>query len=175
MREINQKIVLLGDERVGKTSLIRKFVEGRFDGDYERTLGFEVSESSIVVAPDVELVFTIWDVGRRVGTGKPKNDLHDYFVGANGAIVVFDLSRRETFEHVQRWADYVKKHVPGVKLVLIGNKDDLDAREVGENEVEASRFSIGAGAYFPASAKTGSNVREAFEALAEVLFGEIPA
>ena len=113
------KIVLLGDGAVGKTSLVRRYVEQRFDDSYITTIGTNVKKKRI---EEYDLDLIIWDLhGQRRETELQSKN----YSGADGALVVFDLTRKETFEHLDSWLDDLHSVVEGIPLVFAGNKKDL--------------------------------------------------
>ncbi|GAB4308975.1 MAG: Rab family GTPase [Promethearchaeota archaeon] len=155
---MNFKVVFVGDERVGKTSLVRRFVDDRFTEEYIRTLGFEVSTKSVKVG-DVEVVLTIWDIGRRTGKDDPL--IKSYFTGARGVFIVYDLTREDTLNRVERWVNYVRESLPEAHLLVLGNKVDLVERpDVNAAESLVARLGLARHAF--TSAKTGENVERAF-------------
>ncbi len=166
MTEIHRKIMLIGDEMVGKTSLIRRFVDDKFEAEYIRTLGFELSEKAVTVN-NTHITFTIWDIGRR--TGKTNTLLKNYFDGARGMFCVFDHTRVDTWEHVEHWLDYVRKEVPEIVVILVGNKADLEIKGPSKKTIEEFCATHDIPVYFDTSAKTGENVQEMFEDMAERL------
>lgn len=113
------KIVLLGDGAVGKTSLVRRYVEQRFDDSYIATIGVNVKKKEL---DDLGIRLVIWDIyGQKFGT-----ELQDAnYYGADGAIVVFDLTRKVTLKHVNEWLRDLYKVVGKIPVVFAGNKKDL--------------------------------------------------
>lgn len=119
----NYKIVIVGDEQVGKTSLIRRFVEDKFSESYVQTLGFEISVKSVPLAPNHVVVLSLWDVG---GEARFKHLQKRYYEGARGIVVAFDATRLETLDHVPEWVALVREVLTNdVPLVLVGTKLDL--------------------------------------------------
>ena len=183
---IKKKVVILGDSAVGKTSLIRRFVFDQFEDSYIATIGSKVSRKSVSIERPygtTDLTFMIWDIVGREGY----HGLHARtFVGVQGAILVADLTRRGTLETLERyWIPLLFKVVDEVPLVFVCNKSDL----IGEYEFEpeemadvASRYSRGTEGVLPkdlkhslsTSAKYGSNVDRAFEALGHLVLSKNP-
>ena len=158
------KLVILGDPAVGKTSLVRRYVDNMFSNDYLMTIGTNI-QTKTVYFDDNEVRFGIWDLG-----GQPlfKDMREVYCKGANGAILVFDLTRHNTLNNLHGWAQTLWHCVGKVPLVFVGNKDDLKStREVSiDQTLDFAHFS--AAKYFETSARTGECVAEAFHYLAEV-------
>jgi GTPase SAR1 family protein len=162
MRQIAKKVCLLGDFAVGKTSLVRRFVEGCFDERYLSTIGVKVDRKLLQLpAPggDVILSSMVWDLagGPEAGAATPS-----YFRGAAGAVIACDLTRPETLPGVSRYADRFLAVNPGARLVIAANKVDLDAQlQLTEEQVVATAAALGA-AHFLTSAKTGEQVEAIF-------------
>jgi len=158
------KIVILGDPAVGKTSLVRRYVDKIFSNDYLMTIGTNI-QSKTVYFDDNVVKLGIWDLG-----GQPlfKDVREVYCKGANGAILVFDLTRQNTLNNLHGWAQTLWHCVGKVPLVFVGNKADLKSiREISiEQTLDFAHFS--AAKYFETSAKTGEGVAKAFHYLAEI-------
>ncbi len=166
MEEFVRKICICGDPSVGKTSLIRRFVIGAFDEKYISTLGTVVSKKSVYISDkDSEMKLLIWDIS---GQEEFKRIHASAFRDAKGAIIVCDITRPETAEHVQNWISNLYEFAGGdVPLVILTNKYDLaqsnpDALASVKKILEVQNCSI-----FPTSAKTGDNVEQAFQTIAE--------
>jgi small GTP-binding protein len=166
-----RKVVLVGEGSVGKTALIRKFVTGQFDDKYITTIGTANSKKSLHF-PSGDIDLTIWDL---MGQHITPVLLQNYLRGAQGAIMVGDLTRPETFD---KWSDYwgpeVRKVAAGIPIVTCGNKADLTDKFVPLNEyankLEEQGYTV-MGMYLT-SAKTGKNVENAFQTLGKA-FAEV--
>lgn len=162
MSAVQKKVCLLGDFAVGKTSLIRRYVEGRFDEKYLSTIGVKISRK-VLQRPDHELNLLIWDLAG----GDDINQLsRRYLLGAVGALLVCDLTRPETLDVVQRYVTIMYEVNRDSVLVLAGNKADLEAEKALDEErlaAEAETLSL---PWLLTSAKSGQGVEEAFELLA---------
>ncbi|MGM0509689.1 MAG: Rab family GTPase [Thermoplasmatota archaeon] len=113
------KIVLLGDGAVGKTSLVRRFVEQKFDDKYITTIGVNVKKKTL---EGLNLKFMIWDIyGQKLNT-----ELHaSNYSGAEGAIIVYDLTRKNTFENLDFWLEDLFSVTGEIPFVVLGNKFDI--------------------------------------------------
>ncbi|MEM4293471.1 MAG: Rab family GTPase [Thermoplasmata archaeon] len=163
MREI-KKIALLGEGAVGKTALIQRFVYNTFNETYIQTIGARVSKKSVMIGED-EVILIIWDIlGQRY-----HDELHKgHYSGTEGALFVFDLTRRETFEKLESWISSLENAVGKIPAILLGNKADLPQWQVSEKDVE--KFALAYGMpWFLTSAKTGVNVNEAFVEIGKML------
>lgn len=119
MAKRRAKIVLLGDGAVGKTSLVRRYVEQTFDDGYITTIGANVKKKHI---SGLDLTMVIWDLhGQRRETDLQSKN----YSGAEGALVVFDLTRKKTFEHLDRWMNDLYSVVGKIPVVFAVNKKDL--------------------------------------------------
>lgn len=165
MTIVQKKICLLGDFAVGKTSLVRRFVEGRFEDKYLSTIGVKVSRYSLDRG-NHSLNLLIWDL---VGGNELSHREAGYLVGAAGALIVCDLTRYDTLETLQRYARHLRAINPQAAIVLIGNKIDLVTdRIITDSQLTAVSHSLQS-EYYLTSAKTGLNVADAFSRLADRL------
>lgn len=168
---IQRKVCMLGQFAVGKTSLVRRFVEGRFDDKYLSTIGVKISRKPVMVGSTaVHLI--LWDLA---GSEEYNGVQNSYLQGASGGIIVCDLTRPETLEG---WAYYVRRLRevnPSARIVLVANKADLqDQRAIPDEELHrlATTMDDGTGSpahYWLTSAKTGENVETVFRRLAALL------
>ena len=160
---IQKKICMLGDFAVGKTSLVRRFVEGKFDDRYLTTIGVKVSRRPVEL-PDLPPVnLLIWDLaGGEEYTGVQAN----YLQGSSGALLVCDLSRAGTYATLTPYAQRIKDLNPKSVVIIAGNKVDLvEQRAVEDQQLAELAASLGAN-WFITSAKTGEGVETAFNLLA---------
>ncbi len=161
------KIVLMGESGVGKTSLVRRFVQHSFDEGYMVTLGAVVSKHvdllSLQDGTDVEVNLLIWDIMGQKGFMDLLKEA--YFHGAMGALAVFDITRQETLEGLRHWIEAARQGEPQIPIVVLGNKSDLVAQRMVTNDAARGFCTALALPYFPTSAKTGLNVETAFRFL----------
>ena len=171
---IKRKVCLLGEQFVGKTSLIHRFVTGSFDESYIRTLGATVTKKAVdVCGPDGHLLrvdMMILDImGKQTFLQLFKDA---YFSGAKGVLAVFDLTCKGSLENLVRWVDGLRDTVGPIPVVALGNKLDLTDRiEVDDRAIEAVLGPLGI-PVVKTSAKTGENVEEAFIGLARDIVEE---
>ncbi|MGB0385407.1 MAG: GTP-binding protein [Ardenticatenaceae bacterium] len=161
---IQKKICLLGDEAVGKTSLVRRCVEGCFDEKYLSTVGVTISRKTLV-RETYTMNLLIWDMEGAPGFKKAQLS---YLRRAAGALIVCDLTRYETLESFERYARQLRALNGKVPYVFIGNKVDLKGRTIFNAELETVCNTFGA-PYILTSAKTGTQVMEGFELLADLI------
>ena len=162
------KLLLVGEPEVGKTSLIKRYVDDFFKEGYQITLGVDFLSKTVNIK-DTEVSFQIWDVAGQSGF---TNFRHLYLKKAHGVFLVFDLTRIEdTFEKLERWCADVKEQSPNAKIIVIGNKEDVAKGKLPLTKEEIlERFT--AKEFFTTSAKTGSKVQDAFELMGEMIIGE---
>lgn len=166
---ISKKVCLLGDFAVGKTSLLRRFVYDLFNEKYISTIGVKVSRKTVAVPRAdgvVELTIMLWDLG---GSEEFRRVRASYLRGAAGGVLVCDLTRPETLDSFQTYADELLAVSPGAELILAANKCDLvDQQRLTVAQVEAAATSLGA-PYYLTSAKTGEEVETLFRHLGSLL------
>ena len=165
------KICLVGEEGVGKTSLIHRFVSGAFDESYIRTLGAVVSKKTVNLGTlegrPVQVDMMILDImGKRTFLQLFKEA---YFHGAKGILAVFDVTRTASLRDLTKWIDGVRDSVGVVPVYALGNKVDLkERRETTEKEATETLLSYECPVMYT-SAKTGANVEQAFQGLAKTI------
>ena len=165
MKTIQKKVCLLGDFAVGKTSLVRRFVEERFDDKYLSTIGVKISRKPLLREQHV-LNLLIWDLAG--GDDYSKMGSH-YLRGAVGALIVCDLTRQRTLEALEIYTKQLQAVNPNAKIVYIGNKVDLEEdRQISDEQLQTISSENGA-PFLLTSAKTGQSVVEAFNLLATQL------
>ena len=167
MRTVQKKVCLLGDFAVGKTSLIRRFVEGRFDDRYLSTIGVKISRKQLL-REEHQLNLLIWDLA---GGDDFSKSGASYLRGAAGALLVCDLSRYETLAKLAYYAQQLRQIDETAVLVFIGNKADLETeRKISEADL-TSLAQAYAAPFLLTSALTGRNVENAFHSLANAIEG----
>lgn len=158
------KLVVLGDFGVGKSSLITRYVQDKFDSDYISTIGVDFLVKEIELKDDIKVKLVLWDIG---GQKVWRSKLRLYLKGADGAIVVFDITRPTTAKNVPMWIDYLKDYTNNnLPYILVGNKIDLEEKSVSEEEVAKLADTQEC---FLASAKTGEVVEDFFTRITELI------
>jgi len=159
---IAKKICMVGPFAVGKTSLVKRFVESIFSDKYLTTIGVKISKK-IMTVEDEQFQLMIWDIeGVDIFTElKPS-----FLRGAAGVFLVLDGTRLKSLDMAEKLQAVIEQHLPGVPIVGLLNKSDLSYEwKLGESELEEiEKLGIET---LTTSAKTGQNVEEAFRALVE--------
>jgi small GTP-binding protein len=166
------KYIVIGDSGVGKSCLLMQFTDKRFEATHDLTIGVEFG-ARLISLDGVPVKLQIWDTA---GQESFRSITRSYYRGAAGALLVFDVTRRKTFESVSSWLDDARSHsnLP-LTILLIGNKVDLEnQREVTKEEAQAfaTKNEI---SYIETSAKTAFNVEEAFLGTAKAIYEKVQA
>ncbi|MFW9971187.1 MAG: GTP-binding protein, partial [Candidatus Odinarchaeota archaeon] len=164
--EYRFKFVILGDHEVGKTSIIRRFVEKRYTTDYRATIGINILSHEFEFFGN-KIGVSLYDLGAQKYF---KRFRKIYYLGAQAAFIVFDLSNRESFANVKDWYEELKLFTTGedIPIVIVGNKTDLaeerkifyqEGAKLANNLSQSEKIKI---SYIETSALNGSNVEDAF-------------
>ena len=165
------KLILIGDTGCGKSCILYHFIDGRRrQGASKYTIGVEY-RSRVVTFAGKTLKLKIWDTA---GHERFRSVTHSYYRNSQGAIIVYDITERETFEHLKYWCtDSRTLGSPDICIVLAGNKLDLRS-ERRVPFLEASKFAQDEGAAFlETSAFTGENIDSLFTTCAKAILGKI--
>ncbi|KAK0432886.1 probable YPT6-GTP-binding protein of the rab family [Armillaria ostoyae] len=162
------KIVLLGDQSVGKTSLITRFMYDTFDNTYQATIGIDFLSKTMYLE-DRTVRLQLWDTA---GQERFRSLIPSYIRDSSVAIVVFDITNRQSFLSTTKWIDDVRsERGSDVIIVLVGNKADLsDKRQVTLEEATAKATQLDI-LFMETSAKAGHNVKSLFKKIAMSLPG----
>jgi len=162
------KVIVIGEPGVGKTSLVKKFISGRFSTDYRASIGTNIYIKKLKIDSDVSI--HLWDIA---GQEKWIKMRHTYYKGSHGALVVGDLTRENTFEQISSfWLPDLKKNCGEIPLILLANKNDLKS-ELNNSLMTKIREEINAKSIIYTSAKSGKNVEEAFHLIAKQILSSI--
>ena len=162
------KCICVGDGGCGKTAIVTRFSQGFFQEQYKLTIGVEFAIKSLEVKSH-KVKLQIWDTGgqERFMYVRPL-----YYKGAMGAIIVFDLTNRESYDHIGKWLEEIRSNAGQVPMLLVGNKSDLtDQRQVCRDEAEKFAKDLDM-FYLESSAKTGDGITDVFAVLALLMIGE---
>ena len=157
------KTIITGEGGVGKTTLLHRYIEGRFDANTRLTIGVEFFLKELTIDND-SIFLQIWDFG---GQERFRFLLSNYAKGAKGALLLFDLTRPLTLNTLEEWVHICRSDDPNLPILLIGSKADLEEMiNVNEELIESLKNNFNFFDYVRISSKTGENVNEVFEKIA---------
>lgn len=163
------KILTIGESGVGKTSVLLRYTEAKFNKHHLTTIGIDFKSKTINLHQK-SIKLKIWDTA---GQERFRNITQQYYKGADGIVLVYDVTSRESFDKVTDWMKQINLYTQRDKigLVLLGNKVDSEQREVKSTEGMsiAKEFGI---KYFETSAQNNLNIEESFNALSEEIMGK---
>ena len=164
-KELNIKIIVVGDSNVGKSALLNNYLGNEFSKDITPTVGLE-NKSKIINIKGLKTKVQIWDTA---GQEKFNALTQQYFRNADGILLVFDLSNKNSFKHIkEKYKETKQKSGHKSKKILVGNKNDLkDNIKVTQDEID--EFTKGKLQYFETSAKEDYQVKTAFESLINLI------
>lgn len=164
------KLVLLGEASVGKTSLVYRFIENKFRENYKSTLGVNLLKKDMEVDKYGSVSAQIWDLG---GQESFKSLRKLYLEGANGALLVYDMTNKKSFEKLDEWMQSFRDARDDAPIILIGNKSDLK-NQIKITESKSSEYANANNmSLIITSAKTGQNVEKAFNELTKRILDQI--
>ncbi len=164
------KVLLLGNANVGKTCLLRRFRTGEFEVDNDATIGVEFWTKDVIYRGkfnEYKIRLQIWDTS---GQERFKAITKQYYSGAHGVLIVYDITDSASFEAANEWITNVEQYAnSNAAIILLGNKCDLESqRQVSKQE--ASEFAESKGIKFiETSAKNADNVEEAFTSMTKAM------
>jgi small GTP-binding protein len=170
---IKLKIVVGGSKGVGKTSLIRRAVDDRFDADTLSTIGVEFEVKTITVndstisAEPIPVQFSIWDFA---GENKFRQLFPAYCSGSSAALLLYDITSADSFQDLENWYSLIKNAENDIVTALIASKIDLeDQREVSTKQAQRYKRKRKMDFFIETSAKEGIGIQEAFDEIAKLL------
>ena len=165
--EVMFKVVLVGDSSVGKTNIMSKYLKNEFHEDSKATVGVEFGSKQFTIEGH-QIKAQIWDTA---GQERYKAITSAYYKGAKGAFVVYDITRKQSFDSVDRWINDIKAAADkNLTIIIIGNKCDLeDQRQVNkeQGEEKAKSYEV---AFMETSAFSGENLDKAFDKMINEVF-----
>ncbi|MBU2938272.1 GTP-binding protein [Lacinutrix sp. C3R15] len=159
---ISKKIILLGHFGVGKSSLIRRFVEDTFTDNYKVTIGVHILKKEVNISKEETVSLIIWDLE---GNDDITNTRPSYMLGTSGIIYVFDLSRPATYKQLENDINYIKTNYPNTPVKVVGNKKDLVTKDFLKENNDVFKPFVD----FFTSAKANTKVNDLFSTLAKEL------
>lgn len=163
------KVVVVGEGGVGKTSLILRYTQDRFLGEYITTIGTNFAVKTLNIDGQ-QIKLQLWDLG---GQAQFMRIRSFYYPGARAAVVVYSIADRKSFDVVPKWTKEVRNICGDIPLTLLGNKIDLETdRHVKKEEGVSQAAQINA-EFFETSAKTGELINATFTSIAKRIFSKI--
>ncbi|XP_073281191.1 ras-related protein Rab11D-like [Primulina huaijiensis] len=161
------KVVLIGDSAVGKSQMLSRFARNEFSLDSKATIGVEFQTRTLVIQHK-SVKAQIWDTA---GQERYRAVTSAYYRGAMGAMLVYDITKRQTFDHIPRWLEELRAHADkNIVIILIGNKSDLEDQRAVPTE-DAKEFAQKEELFFlETSALGATNVEEAFMTVLSEIF-----
>ncbi|MBA0618412.1 hypothetical protein Godav_027768, partial [Gossypium davidsonii] len=159
------KVVLIGDSAVGKSQILARFSRNEFSLDSKATIGVEFQTRTLVIEHK-SVKAQIWDTA-----GQERAVTSAYYRGAVGAMLVYDITKRQTFDHIPRWLEELRGHADkNIVIILLGNKSDLENQREVPTE-DAKEFAQKEGLFFlETSALEATNVETAFMTVLTEIF-----
>ncbi len=168
--DLSFKMIVIGDAGVGKSCLSGRAIKGKFDAEYSSTVGFEFLTFNTQIDNKI-IKLQIWDT---CGQEVYRSLITNFYRNASLAMMVYAINSRESFIHINQWLKEIKiQSHPDVKIILIGNKIDLeDERQVSTEEAKKFKEENQILYFEETSAKTGINAKEVFTEAARILYNE---
>lgn len=163
------KIVFLGDQSVGKTSLITRFMYDTFDETYAATIGIDFLLKTMYLDDNRTIRLQLWDTA---GQERFRSLIPSYIRDSHVAVICYDITNKKSFNNLDKWIKDVKlERGDDVIIVLVGNKSDLanDKRQVTLEDVEALHRKVGSKFFIETSTKANHNVKLLFKKIAQSL------
>ena len=158
------KVVIVGDSGVGKSNLIKRFTSNEFNANSKATVGVEFLSKSYKINDKIFKI-EMWDTA---GQERYKSITSAYYKGAKGALIVYDITRKCTFDNIDKWISDLKLNGDkNICIVILGNKSDLDdKREVSKGD-GIKKSEMYKTAFLETSALNGDNIGKAFDEIIE--------
>ena len=163
---INFKIIIVGESGVGKSSILKRAVQNKFDESYQATIGFEFLLMHFQIN-DLKIKLQIWDT---CGQEMYRSLVQGFYRNTSLAIVVYDISKKDTYDKLDIWVKDIRQHTEeDIPIFIAGNKSDLE-RAVSFDDAKVFSVSNRTKNFSECSAKTGYNVKEIFFEAAKYLY-----
>eukprot|EP01100_Stratorugosa_tubuloviscum_P011812 TRINITY_DN5365_c0_g4_i1.p1 TRINITY_DN5365_c0_g4~~TRINITY_DN5365_c0_g4_i1.p1 ORF type:complete len:228 (+),score=94.21 TRINITY_DN5365_c0_g4_i1:54-737(+) len=166
-KNLQFKIVLLGEMNVGKTNILLRYTKNQFSESERSTIGAGFATCRVRIE-DFSIKLEIWDTA---GQEKYRAVAPMYYRSAHAAILVYDVSKPETLDHCKGWIAELRSRTQSIFIIIAGNKIDLPAEEIKISRETARQFATEFGiSLFETSGKTGENVNEMFNSIIDHLY-----
>ena len=166
-KEINIKLILVGDSNVGKTTLLNSYIDNNFSEDIAPTVGLEKRVKTIDIN-GLKTKLQIWDTA---GQEKFNSLTQQYFRNADGILMIFDLTNTDSFSHIKKLYEKTNDISHKTKKILVGNKSDIKDK-IKVKKIDIDAFIKKKIIYIESSAKENVNVEEAFQLLINLIVGK---
>ena len=164
------KTIISGEGGVGKTTLLHRYIEGRFQANTRLTIGVEFFLKELTIDDD-SILLQIWDFG---GQERFRFLLNNYVKGAKGALLLFDLTRPLTLNTLEEWVNICRSDDPELPILLVGSKADLEEMiAINEELIKSLKNEFEFFDYIRISSKTGENVDKVFEKIAREIINHV--
>ena len=158
------KIILIGDSCVGKSNILLKYLKNEFDPNSRATVGVEFGTKNIIIN-NKKIKIQIWDTA---GQERYRSITSAYYKGAKGALIVYDITRKCTFDNIDKWISDLKLNGDkNICIVILGNKSDLDDKREVSKDDGIKKSEMYKTAFLETSALNGDNIGKAFDEIIE--------
>ena len=156
------KLILIGDSSVGKSNILLKYLKNEFEQNSKATVGVEFGTKNVKIN-NKKIKIQIWDTA---GQERYRSITSAYYKGAKGAFIVYDITRKNTFDNLDKWITDLKSNGDkNISIVIIGNKSDLEDKRVVPKELGIKKSEEFKTAFMETSALNGNNINKAFDEL----------
>lgn len=167
-KSVVMKILTVGDGGVGKTTLLHRYINGEFLSDTQMTLGVAFFNQQLTIEGHL-VMLQLWDFG---GQEQFRFMLKNYALGARGAILMFDLTRPSTIDHMDEWVQICREDNPNLPIILVGTKLDMTEQIMIQDDFAKELMdSFDLFDYMKISSKSGEGVNDVFQRIAKKLIG----
>ena len=161
------KLILIGDSSVGKSNILLKYLKGEFDKNSKATVGVEFGTKNIMIN-NKKIKIQIWDTA---GQERYRSITSAYYKGAKGALIVYDITRKNTFDNIDKWISDLKLNGDkNICILIVGNKSDLNEQREVDKELGKKKAEMFKTAFMETSALNGENISKAFEEVIEQIY-----
>ena len=164
------KIINVGDYSVGKTSIAVRYTKNKFSVNYLPTLGVDFYSKEVDIDEDTKIKMVLFDT---VGQERLASLRKRYYTGAHGAVVVYDITRKESYENISYWISEIENKVPDIPIIIVGNKTDLEEQravpyEQAKEEWESKGYQV-----LETSAKLGAGVNDVYVTIVKLVMEKL--
>ena len=161
------KLITAGDANVGKTTMLRRYVDDEFSFGTKMTIGTNMYHKMLTLKDGLVVSLQLWDFG---GQERFRFFLDTFVKGASGGVLMYDLTDRKSFDNLPYWVQIARKFDPKLPIVLVGGKSDLgDAIEVDDDEALEFTEKYNIRGFYRTSALTGFNIDEVYDILTNII------